>query len=89
MRVHATVTNWITQMQWEALSEHRRDVVDLDEAGSSSWISSHISGFITVLLPHFRVCGRIYVCRVSHEALGAETEVKGFNPRQQHGRFDI
>jgi hypothetical protein len=64
-------------------------VVDLDEAGSSSWIRSHISGFTTVLLPHFRVCGRIYVCRVSHETLGAKTEVKGFNPRQQYTPFDI
>ena len=81
MRVHATVANWIPQMQWEALPEHRRDMVDLDEAGSSSWISGHISGLIPVLLPHFRIRWRIYICRVSQETLDAETEVKGLNPR--------
>ena len=89
MRVHATVANGISQMQWEALPEHRRDVVNLDEAGRSSWISSQISGFIVVLLPHFRVHGRIYVRRVFHKTLGAKTDVKCFDPRQQYTRFDI
>ena len=81
MRVHATVTNWIPQMQWEALPEHRCDMVDLDEAGSSSWISSHISGIITVFLPYFCIRWGIYKRRISHETPGAETEVKGLNPR--------
>jgi hypothetical protein len=76
-------------MQWEALPEHRCDVVNLDEAGSSSWIRSHISGFIAVPLPHFRVCGRVYVCRVFRETLGSKTEVKSFNPRQKYTPFDI
>ena len=81
MRVHSTVADWIPQMQREALPEHRRDMVDLDEAGSSSWISSHILGLITLLLPNFRIRWRIYICRVAHETLGAETKVKGFDAR--------
>jgi hypothetical protein len=51
VRVHATVANGIAQMWWEALPEHRRDVVDFNEAGSSPWISSHISGSVIVFLP--------------------------------------
>jgi hypothetical protein len=89
MRVHATIANGISQMQWEALPEHRRDVVNLNEAGRSSWISSQISSFIIVLLPHFRVHGRIYVRRVSHETLAAKTDVECFDPRQQYTPFDI
>jgi hypothetical protein len=31
VRVHTTIANGIAQVQWEALPEHQRNIVDLDE----------------------------------------------------------
>ena len=76
-------------MQWEALPEHRRDLIDFHEAGSPAWIGSRISGITTVLPPYFRTGGNICERGVSQVTLRTKAQIVSFDPRQQYTPFNV